>query len=51
VSSLCGHAPVLFSEAVDCGVQFVDPLHPLAQQDFEPAGIVLFISELLAQAD
>ena len=30
---------------------FVDPLHPLAQQDFEPAGIVLFISELLAQAD
>ena len=43
--------PVLLPEPVDRGVQFIDPLHPLAQQDFEPAGIVLFISELLAQAD
>jgi hypothetical protein len=41
----------VLSELFKLAVQFIDPRQALAQQDFEPAGIVLFISELLAQAD
>jgi hypothetical protein len=36
-------------ELVDGGVEFVDPLHALAQQDFQPLGIALLGCELVAQ--
>ena len=36
---------------IDLGGQFVDPLHPLAQEQFEPANSALAVFDLAAQSN
>jgi hypothetical protein len=42
---------VLVSELVDLGGQFIDPLHPLTQEEFEPADSTLLVFDLAAQSN
>jgi hypothetical protein len=41
--------PAVLPQLIDLGGELVNPLVALAQQDFEPAGVALFISQLCAQ--
>jgi hypothetical protein len=36
------HIAAVFPQLVDLGGQFVDPLVALMQQEFQPAGVLLF---------